>query len=267
MLLILIFLLRRTWKTTLLFSAVSIVLVLSHQATTFLTIMTLSILAVGLYVSKGNKEQNVNSNKSNILLIGILSVIAALYFGVYAAPAIILTLTPSDALNLGAYVIVITAAIVYVVGRPIKSTPARTTAKCAVSFLAPAIIVFLLTRIPVLPGAPTLPFHYFIYAMPFLIATPLMVFGLNDLHKSNFALITPVFWLTAILTLAIYTFFSNLPGASGFIYRFLNFMLPPMMILTAIALHKLYSANPRHLKMRKISKLSAAALIIIITVT
>ena len=121
--LILLFLLKHNWKTALLFSTVSIALVLSHQVTAFLTIVVLSILAVGLYVSKGNKEQNINSGKSNILFIGILSAVATLYFGLYARPALILTLTPSDLLTVGAYVILVTGTIVYLVHRNVKPTP------------------------------------------------------------------------------------------------------------------------------------------------
>jgi len=265
--LILLFLLKHNWKTTLLYTTVSIALVLSHQATTFLTIVVLSTLTVGLYVSKGDKEQNVNSNKSNILFVGILSTAAALYFGLYATPAIILTFTPSDLLTVGAYVVLATGTIVYLIHRNVKPTQKRTMLKCTVSFLAPAVIMFLITKIPMLPGAPILPLHYFVYAVPFLITTPLIIYGLNDLNKNNFPLIVPLFWLTAVLSLAIYTVFGNVPGGEGFVYRFLNFMLPPMAILTAIALYKVYTSKTLHFETRKISKFSAIALIAVITVT
>ena len=93
MLLIFLFLLKHDRKTTVLFSVVSVALVLSHQLTSFLTIAALSVLTVGLYVNKSNREQNLNSYKSNILLLGILSTIAGVYFGFLATPALIVTLT------------------------------------------------------------------------------------------------------------------------------------------------------------------------------
>jgi hypothetical protein len=266
MALILLFLLKHNWKTTLLFSTVSIALALSHQLTTFLTIVVLGILAVGLYVNKGNKEQNLNSNKSNIIYIAIVSTIAGLYFGLYATPAITVSLNPNEIITLGAYIVLITSVIIYLVYKPRRPKPSITFLECSVSFLAPAVLLYLETRIPLLPGAPTLPLHYFLYAMPFLVSGPLIVYGLNGLHKNNFSLIVPVFWLTAILCLAFFTVFANIAGGAGFVYRFLNFMLPPMIILTAVALNKIYVAKPWRFKLSN-AKFASGLLIVLMAVT
>ena len=267
MLLIFLFLLKHDRKTTVLFSVVSVALVLSHQLTSFLTIAAISVLTVGLYINKSNREQNLNSYKSNILFLGILSTIAGVYFGFLATPALIVTLTASDFITVGAYATLVTSGIIYVVLKPLKTTPTGTILKCSLSFLIATGILLLITRVPFLPGAPTLPVTYFLYATPFLIAAPLIAYGLNDLQKNNFSLVVPVFWLAAILSLAMYTVFANVLGGAGFIYRFLDFLLPPMVALAAVGLYKAHGAVPWHLKTWRFSKFAAVALIVIMAVT
>jgi hypothetical protein len=80
-------------------------------------------------------------------------------------------------------------------------------------------------------------------------------------------LVVPVFWLAAILSLAMYTVFANVLGGAGFIYRFLDFLLPPMVALAAVGLYKAHGAVPWHLKTRRFSKFAAVALIVIMAVT
>lgn len=265
--LILLFLLKHNWKTTVVFSIVSIALTLSHQLTAFLTVAIISILTVGLFINNDRKERNINSNKSNILFIGILSAIIALYYGVYASRALTLAFTSSDLMTIGAYVIFVTAFVAYTVYKPIRPTPTVTFLKCAASFLVPAVILFLTTRVSLLPGAPTLPFHYFLYALPFLLAAPLIAYGLNDLHRNNHSLVTPVFWLTALLCLELCVVFSSVTGGEGIVYRLINFMLPPLSILTAIALYKAYNTKLNHVSAREMLKLATVGLTIIITAT
>jgi hypothetical protein len=268
-LLILLFLLKHDWKTTVLFLTVSAALVLSHQVTAFLTLAVLTLLSVGFCVSRADAEPKRNSNKSNFLYVGILSTVAGLYFGLYANAALIVTVTPSDLLTLGAYVILITAATLYLLLKPVKPAKTHVTAllKYAVSFLVPAGIVFLSTRIPLVPGAPKLPLHYFVYATPFLIAGPLIVYGLSGLRKNNFSLLIPVLWFTAILSPAVYLVFADVPSETVSVYRFLDFLLPPMIILMAASLGKVYNSKPRRFHTDKIAKFAAVALIAIITAT
>ncbi len=99
--LILLFLLKHDWKIIFLFSTASIALVLSHQLTAFMAIAIVTGLTISSYITKTSKEQKTNSNKSNILFTAILATVIALYFGIYAYPALITTINPSDLLTAG----------------------------------------------------------------------------------------------------------------------------------------------------------------------
>jgi hypothetical protein len=112
-----------------------------------------------------------------------------------------------------------------------------------------------------LPTAPTLPFYYFLYALPFIIALPLVIFGLNELYQKNSSLMIPLFWIISVVAFTSYAVFANPLNGVGFAYRSINFILPPLTILIAIGLHKLYN-TPKHINARKFTKVMAAAIIL-----
>ncbi len=184
--LILIFLLKHNWKTTLLFSVASVALVLSHHLTAFLAIGIVASISIASFISKKNNGQKVNSNKSNFLLLAIISTITAIYFLLYASPAFILTITSSDLLTVGAYQVLVIALILYVVYSSKNFSRKVTLLNCALGFIASFLFMLLITKIPLLSTAPTLPFYYFLYALPFIIALPLVIFGLNELYQKTF---------------------------------------------------------------------------------
>jgi hypothetical protein len=238
--LILIFLLKHNLKTVLLFTLVSIALVLSHHLTAFLTVTILASLAIALFVSKKSENQILNSNKTNITLIAILTTITALYFGLHASSAIT-ALSHSDLLTVAAYQTIIIAGILYFINKPRPSKPAkiRTILKCAIAILALTIFLFLVTKIAILPGTPMMPLRYLLYALPFIITAPLIIFGLNKKYKKNRSLMLPLFWLLTPIGIAIYAIFANPPIGLTLAARSINFILPPLAILTAIALQKI----------------------------
>ena len=259
--LILIFMLKHNWKTALLFCIVSVALVLSHHLTAFLAVGIMTSLSIASFISKKNKDEKVNSNQSNILFIAILSSITALYFVLFASPAFMLTITSSVLLSVGAYQIFVVALILYLVNIAKNFSRIRTIFNCFSGFLLVFVLMLLVTKIPLLPGAPTLPFYYFLYALPFIVGLPLVIFGLNELYQKNSSLIIPLFWIITVAAFASYAVFANPPGGLGFAYRSVNFILPPLTILIAIGLYKLFS-NPKHLKTHKITAFIAAAIII-----
>jgi hypothetical protein len=258
--LILIFLLKHNWKTTLLFSVASIALVLAHHLTAFLTIGIIASLSIASYSSKTRKPSS-NTNKSNILYIAILSTATALYFGFYASPALFVTITSSDLLTLGAYQVLVTALVLYAVYSSKNFTRKKTVLNCASGFVALLLFMLLITTIPLLPNTPTLPFFYFLYALPFIIGLPLVIFGLNELYQKNSSLMVPLFWIMSVVAFASYAVFANPLSGIGFAYRSINFMLPPLTILMAIGLYKLYS-TPKHINTRKFAKVMTAAIIL-----
>lgn len=254
---ILIFLLKHNWKTTLLFTIASITLVLSHHLTAFITIGIITSITIASYIAKPNKDQKNNSNKSNLLLLAILSIMIALYFGLYAYPALTTgTITPSDLLTVAAYQIILIAATLYLIHIAQKESPTVTILKCALCSLVIIIFLFIATQIAILPIAPTIPLRYFLYATPLITAAPLTIFALNKLHQKKFSLLLPLFWFLPAIAFAIYGVFANPPSGLTFAIRSINFILPPLTILIAIGIYKLYKIH-NHIKARKLTKIIA----------
>ena len=256
---ILIFLLKHNWKTTFLFTIASIALVLSHHLTAFLTIGIIASITIASYIAKPNKDQKTNSAKSNILLLAIVSTMTALYFGLYAYPAlatVVITITPSDLLTVAAYQIIALAAILYIVHISSKESPLTTILKCSLSLIMITIFFFLATQISILPIAPIIPLRYFLYATPLIIAVPLTIFALSKLHQKKLSLLLPLFWLLPAIAFATYGVFANPPDGLTFAVRSIDFILPPLTILIAIGIYKLYT-TPKHLKTRKLTKIIA----------
>ncbi len=121
--------------------------------------------------------------------------------------------------------------------------------------------MLLLTLTPILPGAPVLPFSYFLFALPFIIAVPLTGFAVSEIYKRNLSLMIPLFWIIPVGAFTCYAVFANPLGGLGFAYRSVNFLLPPLTILAAIGLYKLFTAS-KQIKTRKFTKLVAFVIII-----
>ena len=259
--LILIFLLKHNWKTTLLFSVTSVVLVLSHHLTAFLAIGIVASISIASFISKKNNDEKVNSNKSNFLMLAIMSTITAVYFLLYASPAFILTLSSSDLLTVGAYQVLVIALISYAIYSSKNFSRKVTILNCALGFIAAFLFILLLTEIPLMSTAPTLPSYYFLYALPFIIALPLVIFGLNELYQKNSSLVIPLFWIMSVAAFGSYAVFANPSGGVSFVSRSVNFMLPPLTILIAVGLYKL-SGTTKHLKTHTITKFIAIAVIL-----
>jgi hypothetical protein len=259
--LILIFLLKHNWKTTALFSITSVALVLSHHLTAFLAVVIISSLTIASYASKKNPPEKTNTNKSNIIYVAILATIASLYFMLYAYPGFKMTITPSDLLAAGAYQIAVIAATLYIIHLSRKESSIITLIKCSLAFTMIFLFFFLITKISVLPAAPTLPVYYFLFATPFIIAVPLTIFTLNQIHEKHFSLLLPLFWLLPVIAFAFYGLFANPSDGVGFAYRSINFMLPPLTILLGIGLYKLNKA-PKHINARKVAAIVASVIIL-----
>lgn len=258
--LILIFLLKQTWKTTVLFSVTSVALVLSHHLTAFLAVAVLASLSIATLISKKDKEETVNSFKSNLLQLGILSTITAVYFVFYASPAFLLTVSASDLLAVGAYNTLLISVVVYFV-LALKKPSRLTTGVSqilALSIVATLFCILLVTNI--VPGAPIIPSSYVLYALPFLIAVPVTTVALNQTYRKNRSLIFPLTWLTTILAFAAYAIFASPPGGVGYAYRAMDFLIPPLTILAAIGAYTLYS-SPKSVNSHKIGKVVASLLI------
>jgi hypothetical protein len=258
--LILIFLLKHTWKTTILFSVISVALVMAHHLTAFLAVAIMASLTIASFISKKNEYEAVNSYKSNLLYLGILSGLTAVYFVFYASPAFLFTLTASDLLAVGAYNTLLIGVVVYFVLRLKKPSRLKTFVSQILALAVAATLLGVLLLTNIVPGAPIIPSFYILYALPFFIAVPTMTIALNRTYQKNRALVFPLIWLTTIVAFAAYAIFASPPGGVGFAYRALDFIIPPLMILVAIGAYTLYS-NSKRVNTYGLTKVVAAILI------
>jgi hypothetical protein len=258
--LILIFLLKHNWKTTFLFTLTSVVLVLSHHLTAFLAISIVASISIASFISKKNDDEKANSNKSNLFFLAIMSSITAAYYLLYASPAFKLTLTSSDLLTVGAYQVLVMALVSYVVYRSKNSSRKATILKCSMGFIAALLFIILLTQVPLMSAAPTLPSSYLLYALPFIMALPIVIFALNE-HRKNSSVVIPLFWIMSVAAFGSYALFANPAGSVSFVSRSVNFMLPPLTILIAVGLYKL-SGSAKHFKTHALTKFLVVVVIL-----
>lgn len=257
--LILLFFLKHDWKTTAIFTVTSIALVLTHHLTAFLAVGIMAALTIASYINQ-DRDRKVNSTQSNILYTAILTGSTALYLGVFSFNALAVTVSISDILSVGAYEFAAAALTLYVISRTNKKST-KSLAWELIAILSVVIaILFVITRTSLLPTTPVVPVYYLLFALPFVIALPMVSIGLNN-HSKKFALMTPLFWLIPIVAFACYGIFANSAVGLSYAVRSINFLLPPLLILTAIGLYKLYS-SAYHQKTRILTKIVACIIIL-----
>jgi hypothetical protein len=257
--LILLFFLKHDWKTTTLFTVTSIALVLTHHLTAFFAVGILAALTIASYVSQ-DKERKVNSTQSNILYSAILMGATSLYLGVFSFNALASTVSASDILSVGAYEFAAAALTLYVISRTNKKSTKQLAWELVAILSVVIAILVVITRTSLLPTTPVVPVYYLLFAVPFVIALPLVSISLNN-HSKKFTLMTPLFWLIPVVAFACYGIFANSAEGLSYAVRSINFLLPPLMILTGIGLYKLYTAA-NHPKSRTLTKIVACAIIL-----
>jgi hypothetical protein len=244
--LVLIFLLEHNWKTTALFSAVSVVLVLTHHLTAFLTVGIIAAITVASYISK-DRQRKINSTSSNLMYTGILTGATALYLGIFTLPALLAKIAVPDLLSVGAYQFLALSTIVYIMSKTQRKSTKRMIFDFAGVLLIIIAIMVVITNTSLLPTAPVVPVYYLLFGLPFLIALPVVSIGINSLYLKKFALLAPLLWLVPIVAFASYGIFANPAGGLTYAVRSINFLLPPLMVLVAIGLYKFYRSANHHI--------------------
>lgn len=190
----------------------SLALVMAHHLTTAVTITVLASITIADYViKKGSKE------RSRIAFLSALIAITLLYFQLYAKNGMKISVTPSDLLSVASYQVIFFFIALYLSER-------ERTVPSVVAPIFTFLIALLWIKGDVVPGAPKLPAHYLIYALPFVLISPLAFLGLKGKEV--------IFWLSATLGLEAYSVFSNPPIALA--YRILNFIWPPLAAISAM---------------------------------
>ncbi|MCW3982380.1 MAG: hypothetical protein NWE96_00115 [Candidatus Bathyarchaeota archaeon] len=243
LLLILIFIQKPNWKWTALFSVVCLALLLSHHLAAALTFAALIFLAFAFFFC--GKACWGGSIKQAVGLLSIFFAVTVAYYAFFALQGLPLSMSESDVLTINAYQIVGLSLAIFAVGKAkLFSRKALTISYVASVALAFGFMLFL-TRKALLPTAPTLPLHYALYMIPYLIVAPLLVFGLKGLRESRNLFLLPVFWFVTIAAFECYAVFGGSAAGLMLAYRTLNFLVLPIFIITGLILWKFYQSRQR----------------------
>jgi len=237
-LILLIFLGCRGWRGLLLSTIASAVLVMSHHLTALITIAIL--VSIMLVVEAFRVRRGFTIDRFSVLLTSTLLLITILYFSLYAWNGLKITITLSNMLSAASYQVIAFISAFHFISNPKPYSRKRTFLSCLLSIILVFLIILLATEKPIVPGAPILPRHYLIYAIPFILISPLIVLGfgvIRDLGGEKY--IVPIFWLTPLLGLEGYAIFGNSPLGLVLAYRALNFIWLPSAIISAFGLYKL----------------------------
>jgi len=255
--LILLFILKHDKKTALLFSITSVALSLTHHFTAFFATIILIAISIAYLIGKKDEKQKVNSNLSNITFTALHATITVGYFVLFASPKFTSNFSSSMLLTVTAYQILCIS-----IALGLTYNPKKVSAKQSfLYFIAGSSIAIWVTYI--ILHTCTLPGAHLLYELPLVIGLPMAVFGLIELYQRKTKLTAPFFWLISVLAFTFFSVFSNISGASDFTWRSMNFVLPPLIILIAIGINKLYS-TPTHAKFQKMTKPLAVLLILVI---
>jgi len=264
LLLIFIFLKHRLdlKKKTLLFTTASASLVLAHYYTAILTLAILASMGLGAIIirAKEGASLEVRSLTLPVILAGSI----LMYFLLYAKWAFDFV-SVIDWLSAASYQAVLFSLALWLALNPSTRSQSSTVLTCSIASVATLAFASLATKRSLVPGAPILPTHYLLYIIPFIVAATLSILGYGTIRRmkgERYAI--PIFWLAAILGLEGYAIFGNVEPGLGLTlaYRGLNFLLPPLAILTALGIHRIHE----HGKLKAQGSIRMAATVITVTI-
>jgi asparagine N-glycosylation enzyme membrane subunit Stt3 len=262
-LLMLIFLHPKIEKTRqiLLFTITSVTLALTHHLTTVITITILSSITLARLIETTRKDLPVNKRDS--LLVGILSAASIIDYAVYAHKGFRLTLTYSDWLSVASYQILTFTFALYLISKPGTNTQNKTVITSLGALITGFIFTVVLIKKPFISGLPVMPVHYLIYDSPYVLIPPLVTLGYGYKKQHN-ALTVPMFWLAVVAALEGYAIFANSILTIMLANRALNFLHPPLAILAAAGLYRLYKVGKKPSSRKFLKTLTVTAILFII---
>jgi hypothetical protein len=258
---LLIFLMTPSWKRLMLFSVFSAALVMSHHLTALLTIGVLAFLTLALYYNKNSRLQS--SLKQNIGLLVVILGIAGGYFGFFALSGLPLIVSGGDLLAVGAYEVLLLSLAIFFVGRATVFSNKKLAAMYMAAVGLACGFMFFLTQKSLIAGAPSLPLHYVIYMVPYLVVLPLLIFGFAGLRERKNSFVVSLFWFASLAAFEGYAVFGGSPMGMMLAYRTLNFLVLPLFILAALVLWRLYSYG----KFSGLGRLFGTGLVTVVLVT
>lgn len=241
-LLLLIFLHKRIEKPKqiLLFTVTSTTLVLTHHLTTIITITILTTIALARLVKATRK--GLSANQRDFILLGILITVTVIDLTIYAHKGFRYTLTSSDWLSLASYQILAFTLALYLVSKSGRTNRRITIITSFGALLFGFTLTLILIKKPFISGLPVLPDRYLIYDSPYILIPALATLGYSCKKQHN-NLMFPLLWLAVAAALEGYAIFANSPLSIMLANRALNFLHPPVAILAALGLYRLYKTN------------------------
>ncbi len=264
LLLLLIFLrLKGGMGKILLFTLTCIALVLAHHFTPLVTVAILFCMALARLLS--DLKNGSSSDKLSFPLVGVLAIVTLAYYLLYAQKGFKLQLTLSDWLSAASYQLVAFALAAYLAFKKPSQSKTRSLLMCFAASTISLLSISVAVKTPITPDAPVLPSRYFLYAAPFILASPFTYLGYRGMKSAHSRhKIEAVFWLASILGLEGYAVFGNSSLGLGLACRTLNFLWPPLALLSAVGLHQLHLAAGK-LRSRKVVRF--ATVLILLTLT
>jgi len=244
--LILVFLhpkISRQKPTILLFAVTSTALALAHHFTSIIAIAILSSMALANLID--DTKKGLAFNKFNLLFISTLIVIIALYFGLYAQRGFIFPIAYSDWLSAASYQILTFTLAMYLTSKPYIHTQTRTIIAVLATTASTFLWLILTSNISLIPGfTPTVQKNVLLYISPYFITLPFITLGYGYQRQIK-GHISTLFWLATLVALEAYAVFSNTTQTIGLWIRTPNFLYPPLAILSAAGLYRLYYATDK----------------------
>jgi hypothetical protein len=251
-------------KQVLLFTITSVALALTHHLTSLIAIFILSSIALANFIS--NTKKGLASSKSDFLLVLILTAVTSLYYGLYAQSGLAMPLTSDQWLSVASYQLLPFALAVYLVSRPYVHTSTRTIIVTLATVASAFLFILLTLSTTIVPGfTPTVQEHVLIYVLPYFITLPFITLGYGYQRRIN-GNITPLFWLTPLIGLEAYAFFSNSSQSIGLWIRTPDFLYPPLAILSAAGLYRVYKTTGGAHLQRFIKPAVMAIILVIATI-
>ena len=238
-------------KQILLFTITSTTLALTHHLTAFITITILSSLTLVRLIR--NTRAGLPTNRRDFLLLGILGAVTLVDYAVYAHEGFNVTLAYSDWLSIASYQVITFVLALFFVSKSDVITKNKTVIITIGALVSGFVFTILLMKKPFISGFPVMPDRYLIYGSPYLLIPPLVTLGFAY-KKQQKALIIPMFWIAVVAALECFAIFANTILTTMLANRALNFLHPPLAILTAAGLYNLYKTGkkPHSRKLMKI---------------
>ncbi len=154
----------------------------------------------------------------------------------------------------------------YLTSKPYVHTRTRTIIAVLATTASAFLWLILTSNISLIPSfTPTVQKHVLLYISPYFITLPFVTLGYGY-QKQIKGHISTLFWLATLVGLEAYAVFSNTTQSIGLWIRTPNFLYPPLAILSAAGLYRLYYTTDKSHAKKLIKPAVIATVLLIATI-